>query len=86
MTNTNHSHPCCLENSEQPLQAPYHHVQDDGKDTTAENYWCHRGHKFQSSSPLVIAVDGNPDYNSGPICSYCLVDWYRNNINAELET
>jgi|TARA_R110000824_G_C15074136_1_gene663696 hypothetical protein len=79
----NHSHPCC---SEQVLQSPYHHVQDDGKDTTVENYWCHRGHKFQSSSPLVIAVDGNPDYNSGPICSYCLVDWYRNNINAELET
>jgi len=77
----NHWHPCCQENPEQPLQAPYYPVSEE--DTTEQEYWCHRGHKFQSSSPLIIAVEGNPDYNSGPLCSYCLVDWHRNNVNAE---
>lgn len=79
----NHGHPCC----DQELQAPYHHVEEHGgTDTTTENYWCHRGHEFQSSNPLIIAVESNPEYNSGPVCSFCLVDWYRNNVNAELKT
>ena len=44
---------------------------------------CPRGHVFQTKNPLVIAVESNPEYNSGPICGYCLVDWHRNNVNAE---
>ena len=48
-----------------------------------KEYRCPRGHTFQTKSPLIIAVESNPEYNSGPICSYCLVDWHRNNVNAE---
>ena len=53
------------------------------EDTEPQEYKCPRGHTFQSKSPRVIAVESNPEYNSGPICSYCLVDWHRNNVNAE---
>ena len=70
--------------NQQELQAPHHHVQHGGEAAT-NNYYCPRGHEFQSSNPLVIAVESHTDYNSGPICSYCLVDWYRNNVNAELK-
>lgn len=86
--NRGHSHPCCdsLDNN-QELQAPYHPAhENEGTDTTIDNYYCPRGHEFQSSNPLVIAVESNPEYNSGPVCSYCLVDWYRNNVNAELKS
>ena len=79
----NHWHPCCQESPEQPLDAPYYPViEEDG--SGAMDYRCPRGHTFQSKNPLVIAVESNPDYNSGPICSYCLVDWHRNNVNAEI--
>ena len=86
--NRGHSHPCCdsLDNN-QELQAPYHPAhENEGTDTTVDTYYCPRGHEFQSSNPLVIAVESNPDYNSGPVCSFCLVDWYRNNVNAELKS
>ena len=53
------------------------------EDTESREYSCPRGHSFHTKSPLVIAVESNPDYNSGPICGYCLVDWHRNNVNAE---
>jgi len=75
----NHWHPCCQDSPEQPLDAPY--VSDE--DSVEINYICPRGHVFQSKNPLVIAVESNPEYNSGPICSYCLVDWHRNNVNAD---
>ena len=53
------------------------------EDVEPKSYVCPRGHTFQSKNPLVIAVESNPEYNSGPICGYCLVDWHRNNVNAE---
>jgi hypothetical protein len=86
--NRGHSHPCCDSlDANQELQAPYHHVNEHGgTDTIVDTYSCPRGHEFQSSNPLVIAVESNPDYNSGPVCSFCLVDWYRNNVNAELKS
>jgi len=80
----NHWHPCCQENPGQSLQAPYHYLDENDDGEGSVNYRCPRGHEFQSNNPLVIAVESNPDYNSGPICGYCLVDWHRNNVNAEL--
>jgi len=32
---------------------------------------------------MIIAVDDDPDYNSGVICPYCYVDWFKLNMNAE---
>ena len=82
----NHWHPCCQESPEQPLQAPYHYFNETDGEEEDVNYHCPRGHEFQSKNPLVIAVESNPDYNSGPICGYCLVDWHRNNVNADLQS
>ena len=45
-------------------------------------YTCPRGHTFKTSSPIVVAVDEDPEYNTGPICSYCYVDWFKANLNA----
>jgi len=48
-----------------------------------KTFVCPRGHVFKTESPIIIAVDDNPEYNSGPICFYCYVDWFKVNINAE---
>ena len=48
-----------------------------------KTYTCPRGHTFITDSPIIIAVEDDPDYNSGPICGYCYVDWFKVNINAE---
>ena len=54
------------------------------KEQKKKQYFCPRGHKFETDSPIIFAlVDGNPEYNSGPICGYCYVDWFRVNLNAE---
>jgi len=45
-------------------------------------YTCPRGHTFQTKSPIVVAVDEDPEYNTGPICGYCYVDWFKANLNA----
>ena len=45
-------------------------------------YTCPRGHTFKTASPIVVAVDEDPEYNTGPICSYCYVDWFKANLNA----
>jgi len=47
-----------------------------------KEYTCPRGHTFKSKSPIVVAVDEDPDYNTGPICGYCYVDWFKANVNA----
>ena len=47
-------------------------------------YSCPRGHNFSTANPLIIAVENDPEYNTGPICIYCLVDWHKRNVNAEL--
>jgi hypothetical protein len=46
-------------------------------------YRCPRGHMFSTDSPMIIAVDDDPEYNSGVICPYCYVDWFKLNMNAE---
>jgi len=74
-----HWHPCCEDAPAQPLQTTYYSIEEE----RGQDYKCPRGHAFSTKSPLIIAVDNNPDYNSGPICSYCLVDWHRNNVNAD---
>lgn len=51
-----------------------------------KKYECPRGHKFTTTNPIIIAVDDEPEYNSGPICSYCYVDWFKLNLNAKEET
>ena len=28
-------------------------------------------------------VDNDPDYNTGPVCAYCYVDWFKVNLNAD---
>lgn len=48
-----------------------------------KTYECPRGHNFTTNTPIVIAVDDDPEYNSGPICSYCYVDWFKVNLNAK---
>jgi hypothetical protein len=67
------------DDADQFLQAPSYYPIEEG----GQEYTCPRGHTFITQSPLIIAVEDNPDYNSGPICGYCLVDWHRNNVNAE---
>jgi hypothetical protein len=49
-------------------------------------YRCPRGHNFSTANPLIIAVENEPEYNTGPICTYCLVDWHKRNVNAEQVT
>lgn len=50
--------------------------------STETNYECPRGHTFKTTNPIIIAVEDEPEYNSGPICSYCYVDWFKLNLNA----
>tara|TARA_R110002020_G_scaffold470164_1_gene695807 strand:- start:689 stop:1087 length:399 start_codon:yes stop_codon:yes gene_type:complete len=49
----------------------------------SKQYVCPRGHTFSTTSPIVVAVDNDPDYNTGPICGYCYVDWFKANLNAD---
>ena len=51
-----------------------------------QSYYCPRGHTFDTANPLIIAVENDTEYNTGPICVYCLVDWHRRNVNAEQKT
>ena len=51
----------------------------------SKTYSCPRGHTFKTNNPIVIAVDGDTEYNSGPICGYCYVDWFKVNLNANEE-
>lgn len=53
---------------------------------SSKGYECPRGHRFKTTNPIIIAVDDDPNYNSGPICSYCYVDWFKLNLNATEET
>jgi len=46
-------------------------------------YRCPRGHTFSTDAPMIIAVDDDPEYNSGVICPYCYVDLFKFNMNAE---
>ena len=49
-------------------------------------YHCPRGHKFKTDSPIIIAVDTDPEYNSGVVCPYCYVNWFRLNVSAEVSS
>jgi len=53
------------------------------EDNSIKVYLCPRGHTFKTDSPIIIAVEDDPEYNSGPICSYCYVDWFKVNVNSE---
>ena len=55
------------------------------EEATSKTYNCPRGHTFKTNNPIIIAVDGDTDYNSGPICVYCYVDWFKVNLNAKEE-
>ena len=52
-------------------------------DGSVKKYRCPKGHRFETNNPIIIAVDNDPEYNSGPVCSYCYVDWFKVNVNAE---
>ena len=52
-------------------------------ETISKTYSCPRGHTFETNNPIIIAVDGDSDYNTGPICGYCYVDWFKVNLNAD---
>ena len=52
-------------------------------DGSVKKYRCPKGHRFETSNPIIIAVDNDPEYNSDPVCSYCYVDWFKVNVNAE---
>ena len=49
-----------------------------------QQYTCPRGHKFETDTPIIIAVEDDPEYNSGVVCPYCYVNWFRLNVSAEL--
>jgi len=49
-----------------------------------QTYQCPRGHKFETDAPIIIAVDSDPEYNSGVVCPYCYVNWFRLNVSAEI--
>jgi len=59
--------------------------QNKMEETTFKKYSCPRGHSFKTNNPIIIAVDGDTNYNSGPICGYCYVDWFKVNLNANEE-
>jgi hypothetical protein len=59
--------------------------EDKEEDMSSKKYTCPRGHTFKTNNPIVIAVDGDTEYNSGPICGYCYVDWFKVNLNANEE-
>ncbi len=48
-----------------------------------QKYQCPRGHTFKTDAPIIIAVEDDPDYNSGVICPYCYVNWFKLNVSAE---
>ena len=51
--------------------------------TSKQQYQCPRGHTFETDSPIIIAVENDPDYNSGVVCHYCYVNWFRLNVSSE---
>jgi len=85
-----HTHPCCKVwqgtdgITRQGHFSPHlgytsgQYIDDD----LLKEYTCPRGHTFKSKSPIIVAVDEDPEYNTGPICSYCYVDWFKANLNA----
>jgi len=70
----NHYHPCC----EQEM-LPKPHIETIIK----RQYSCPRGHTFETDAAIIVAVDNDPEYNSGPVCSYCYVDWFKAHVNAD---
>jgi len=48
-----------------------------------QEYTCPKGHQFKTNSPIIIAVENDPEYNSGVVCPYCYVNWFRLNVSAE---
>ena len=91
-----HSHPCCNVwrdtddvihmGDEKPSRFSRKHdgiVSKKIEGESTKQYTCPRGHTFKTSSPIVIAVDNDPDYNTGPVCGYCYVDWFKVNLNAD---
>ena len=92
-----HSHPCCNvwrdkhdvihmgdENPPRFSRIYSSPKPSEGTDTKSKKeYVCPRGHTFKTDSPIVIAVDNDPDYNTGPVCAYCYVDWFKVNLNAD---
>ena len=49
-----------------------------------QKYTCPKGHHFETDAPIIIAVDNDPEYNSGVVCPYCYVNWFRLNVSAEI--
>lgn len=47
-----------------------------------QQYQCPRGHTFVTDAPIIIAVDNDPEYNSGVVCPYCYVNWFRLNVST----
>jgi len=88
-----HRHPCC-----EGKGRVYNYENDgifgnvqrieqtEGATEPKQIYECPRGHRFKTNNPIVIAVDGDSEYNSGPICGYCYVDWFKLNLNASEES
>jgi len=60
-------------------QGNYHRLIMADKQT----YTCPKGHYFETDAPIIIAVDNDPEYNSGVVCPYCYVNWFRLNVSAE---
>jgi len=60
-------------------------IQVEEEATISKLYSCPRWHTVTTNNPILIAVDGDTSYNSGPICGYCYVDWFKVNLNANEE-
>tara|TARA_R110002020_G_C15769279_1_gene727980 strand:+ start:192 stop:380 length:189 start_codon:yes stop_codon:yes gene_type:complete len=54
--------------------------------TSKQKYVCPRGHTFETDSPIIIAVENDPEYNSGVVCPYCYVNWFKLNVSADAST
>ena len=57
-------------------------TEENIEESITKIFTCPRGHTFKTNNPIIIAVDGDSEYNSGPICGYCYVDWFKVNLNA----
>ena len=52
------------------------------EEKTEKKFQCPRGHTFTTKTPIVVAVEEDPEVNSGPVCTYCYVAWFKANVNA----
>ena len=56
---------------------------ESSEDGEVKNYRCQNAHTFSTYNPITIALEDEGNYNAGPICPYCYVDWFKANMLVE---